>query len=373
MRSKLFASVMGIFLILCSVILASGQSPCEWKRITRISNKILNNPKVKRGIWEQNDGKTQSLNFGTDTALKDVVFADDKNGWIAGGKDVFLKTTNGGLSWTTKSVTSDETNGVFFLDKQNGWAVGRNKLKAALYETKNSGTTWRLRQPIQKYERSNFSQIRFANGRTGWMIGFVERPGSNPVVFKTTDSGANWEIQYSEDFQEDGSTNFSDLEVIDENNVIVIGDRSLIRTSDGGKNWKKLYKDGSFNFSDIEFVSEKEGWVVGLESNILHTVDGGENWSKQSIKAVDTKWEIAYTAVKFINSQEGWVAGWVRDLEKEDSPTDSFILKTKDGGKNWQIEKRGKDLIFNRMTATSRAVFAVGADGLIMRRLIGCR
>lgn len=310
-----------------------------------------------------------AIGFGADTLLKDIAFTDDKNGWITGGAGIFLMTRNGGVSWTTKKLQTDGLSGIFFIGKQHGWAVGRNNKKIAVYETFDGGKIWKLDQPVQKYELSNFSQARFVNAQTGWAVGETERPGSDSAVFKTTDGGKNWGLQYSENLEQDGSTDFSDVEIIDKDNVIVVGDRTLLKTDDGGVTWKKVYDSNRFYyFSDIEFVTPTEGWVVGAQGIILHTTDGGETWTKKEIKEIDPKIETAYNAVKFINPQEGWIAGWLRDLSDN-----AIILHTTDGGKSWKIEKKAKNLVIQKMTATSQSLFAVGIDGLILKRNIkGC-
>lgn len=357
------------FFILWVFASASGQTPCEWKQITNISNKTLNDPKINRGIREKTDVKTQSLSFGADTSLKDIVFTDDRNGWIVGGKDIVLQTTNSGLSWKTKNLSLDEVNGVFFLDKQNGWVVGRSRSKLAVYKTKNSGIVWKLSQPIQQYELSSSSRIGFADSRIGWMTGYVERPESNTVILKTADGGKNWKIQHSESLESGGSTYFSDIEVIDENNVIAIGDRSIVKTNDGGKTWRNIYNSArSYSFSDIEFVNKNEGWIVAARGDILFTKDGGESWEDRKNSAVESKSEMAYTTVKFITPQKGWISGWSKDLSDN-----GFIFATNNGGKTWTVETKRKNWIISRMTATSNAVFAVGVDGLILRRSLNCQ
>lgn len=359
--------VVGIlFLCFFSTGLLEAQTPCVWRQVTKISNKILNDDKIKKGIFEESNEQMSAIGFGADTALRDVAFVNDKNGWITSGAGIFLMTRNGGESWTTKKLKTDGLSGIFFIDERHGWAVGRNNKKIAVYETFDGGKIWKLNQPVQKYELSNFSQVRFFNNQIGWAVGETERPGSDSAVFKTTDGGKSWELQYTENLDQDGSTYFADVEIIDENNVIAVGDRTLLKTTDGGATWKKVYDSNHFYFfSDIEFVSPTDGWVVGAQGIIMHTTDGGTTWTEQKIEEVDQDVQKAYTAVKFINQQEGWIAGWLRDLSD-----DGMILHTTDGGKTWKIEKKAKNLIIQKMTATAKSIFAVGKDGLIVKRNI---
>lgn len=81
--------------------------------------------------WEiQFECKTES-NF-----LNDIYFINDKEGWIVGGQSSNLRqdtgimhTTDGGTNWIEEDVNLDvELLSVFFIDNDNGWAVGRNGL-----------------------------------------------------------------------------------------------------------------------------------------------------------------------------------------------------------------------------------------------------
>ncbi|MEI6900833.1 MAG: YCF48-related protein, partial [Bacteroidota bacterium] len=68
----------------------------------------------------------------------------------------------------------------------------------------------------------------FINGQKGWMVGV------DGLIMKTSNGGADWEIQ---------------------NSGIVASLR------------------------DAFFINENEGWVVGYPHAIVHTTDGGTTWS----------------------------------------------------------------------------------------------
>lgn len=128
---------------------------------------------------------------------------------------------------------------------------------------------------------------------------------------------------------------------------------------------------------DVHFADKNNGWIVGLESTILHTTDGGETWEQQCIKG-DTAslfhvvfaqssrnvwilggWPNRYykttngglswmqeslkvtfhanwmpTSVVFTDSVTGWMGGIHRsDTVVRDS---AFVLKTTDAGSSWK-------------------------------------
>ena len=83
-----------------------------------------------------------------------------------------------------------------------------------------------------------------------------------------------------------------------------------------GKDFYKVTRrDKAFG---IHFIDEKSGWVVGDRGLLLKTADGGDNW--QRIKVSDE----TLNDVFFVG-ERGWIVGGSR-----------LILHTDDGGKSWK-------------------------------------
>jgi photosystem II stability/assembly factor-like uncharacterized protein len=78
----------------------------------------------------------------------------------------------------------------------------------------------------------------------------------------------------------------------------------------------------------VQFVDHNEGWAVGDEGAVWHTIDGGRNWDRQS-----TGVRAALKSLHFLNPYTGWVAG------REELPgggSAGVLLYTQDGGVAWQ-------------------------------------
>ncbi|MFC2129960.1 YCF48-related protein [Bacteroidota bacterium] len=58
--------------------------------------------------------------------LKDIMFVDEKFGWVVDSRnDIILKTTDGGENWAVESIkVCNGLNGIHFIDSTTGWAVG---------------------------------------------------------------------------------------------------------------------------------------------------------------------------------------------------------------------------------------------------------
>src|SRR5205823_14090830 len=78
----------------------------------------------------------------------------------------------------------------------------------------------------------------------------------------------------------------------------------------------------------VQFVDNgKEGWAVGDEGVILHTIDGGQTWERQA-----TGTRASLRSLVFLTPYVGWVVG------REELPRGSagVLLFTRDGGEAWQ-------------------------------------
>jgi photosystem II stability/assembly factor-like uncharacterized protein len=132
-------------------------------------------------------------------------------------------------------------------------------------------------------------------------------------------------------------------------------------SDDGGYNWDLQYQHDNFQYNDIFFLNNHTGWVIGW-SEVLKTVDGGENWTNQSLP---NPLGLDVEAVFFLNADTGWIAG-----------TYKTIYVTYNGGTNW-MSQHDYDLSNHFMLndihfydpmhgCAVGGVFAFGNDPIIM-------
>lgn len=108
--------------------------------------------------------------------------------------------------------------------------------------------------------------------------------GSDGMVGKSLDSGNTWRWIRVKDFEK---TDFRDIEAFDESRAVIMGvdePAYILRTIDGGENWKTVYENktkGMF-LDAMEFWNEQSGIVVGDPIKgkffIARTFDGGNTW-----------------------------------------------------------------------------------------------
>lgn len=203
------------------------------------------------------DGGTNwsSQTSNTSETLKSVCFKNSSTGWAVGTRRTILKTTNGGTTWTvlTTGTSAYDLKSVFFIDQNNGWAVGDIILK-----TTNGGTSW-----TQQFPDSNFWDVYFTNLNTGWVI------GGYGLIKKTVDSGVTWTNQSTTDtfgFGDSGDLSFTDSNT----GRAVGGSGVIIKTSDGGNTWTTESSNTSQILKGVFFVNANNGWAVGFGGTIIH-------------------------------------------------------------------------------------------------------
>ncbi len=119
-----------------------------------------------------------------------------------------------------------------------------------------------------------------------------------------------------------------DVDFVDEYNGWVVGDSGLILNSeDGGETWGNQISPVNETLFAVDFVDKNNGWICGRYS-ILKTIDGGKNWE---LGYNDDLKGGRYRDINFLDKNTGFVVGGRGDLGSI-----GILLKTEDGGETWQ-------------------------------------
>ena len=161
----------------------------------------------------------------TTLAIEDVFSLDYNHCWIVAG-DKILKSTDGGFEWEKMELqTTNDLNGIVFINEETGWAVGMN---GTILKTESDSLGW-IDLTIDTIS-TDLYDVTFVNDTTGWAV------GKDGIILNTLDSGTTWTEQNS-------------------------------GTSNG--------------LNTVFFKDELTGWVIGYGGTILYTINGGETWTKQ--------------------------------------------------------------------------------------------
>jgi photosystem II stability/assembly factor-like uncharacterized protein len=195
--------------------------------------------------------------------------------------DNIYKSTDSGVSWTP-SFESSAFNAFYdiqFSSESNGVAVGNvASLELLLLHTSNGGQSWTKKTIASPMAFSTFYTIDFATQN----VGFVG--GSDGNLYKTNDGGANWAKNTSFPSAED----IIDIDAPSQNVVYAtnfLGE--LYKSTDAAGTWAKINVPNVYP-NHIQFLSENKGFVLAYDLTFLTTDNGGQTWTKLSQLAPNT-------------------------------------------------------------------------------------
>ncbi|MCB0723338.1 MAG: T9SS type A sorting domain-containing protein [Ignavibacteriae bacterium] len=216
----------------------------------------------------------------------------DANNWYAAGYGAtFMKTSNGGSTWTVyNSFFVDGSYGydfhydAFFINMNTGWMCGNT---GKIFKTTNAGVTWdtsitAISSGVTWYD------LEFLDANTGFAAGT-----STGRVAMTTDGGATWSMMGTPP-----SATYYGVYAKDANNVIATSTAGNIRkTTDGGTTWTTISTGASSTLYKVNFLNANTGYVCGSSTAIRYTTDFGDTWTSTNTGvASSTFYDIDFTS-----------------------------------------------------------------------------
>ena len=269
----------------------------------------------------------------------DAKFISNTVGYVLAQEGEVLKTTDGGVTWTTKTplpgtvaagiaAGSAKTMTSFdFISESTGFVVGQSGL---IYKTTDGAQTWSSAiaigigsttpsGTITRY----LNNIRFYDSNTGYIM------GNAGTVIKTTDGGTTWTRIINEATNGYNFASLIDANTLriapsfwamyklssltlsnatnittnssyygsfffDANNGYVVGYRGsstyadILKTTDGGTTWTQTINTGANNTTtgttlrSVTFTDTNNGIAVGLLGSVYETSNAGTSWTKNN-------------------------------------------------------------------------------------------
>jgi len=262
--------------------------------------------------WE-----TQKAPIKTD--FYDVSFIDSQKGWITGKTGTILHTTDGGKNWRQQaSHTEQRLFDAHFVNARTGWAVGT---WGTILHTTDGGETWMKQGPG---EDRYYNGLFFIDDQRGWIVGEYAQ------LLHTENGGQDWVKQECQEIiPEEPELDFASpppnlygVYFISPDTGWATGmDGIIIKTEDGGKNWRRLIADAEFAIYKISVIGNK-GWAIGDRGEYLVSHDSGNTWKKQN--TIKTKFWLKDMIL--VDQNHGWIVGAY-----------GTILNTSDGGRSWNM------------------------------------
>ena len=251
------------------------------------------------------------------------------------------------------------------LDENIVWTSGS---EGQVYLSVDGGVNWNSR-PVPGCEDTEFRSLHAWDAQHA-MVFDVSPHGR---AFMTNDAGLSWELVYESPVE---GAFFNSMKFADDKQGIAISDPIdeqvfVLRTEDGGRNWKRLESlppsvQGEINFAAsntcIEYLPSGGIYIVtgGSKSRILTSMDHGSSWAFMDTPAL-TGASAGLFSVNFTNSSTGVaVGGDYSDPDREGIRA----LYSEDGGLHWKaVETKPAAYRSSVVALNDRLFFATGKTG----------
>jgi len=195
------------------------------------------------------------------------VFTDGR-AVVVGEKGHILFSDDQGDTWTQARVPTIATlTGVFFHDKNLGWAVGHD---AVILRTTDGGENWERVHFAPEEERPLFD-VWFKDDKTGFAVGAYG-------FFLTTEDGGN---RWSSKMISEDDWHLNQIKRSENGRMYIAGEAGMAyRSDDEGQTWINLPSPYHGSFFGALPLDGDTVLLFGLRGNLYRSEDAGENWQK---------------------------------------------------------------------------------------------
>ena len=236
-----------------------------------------------------------------------------------------------------------------FVDGHSGWAVGES---GAIWHTDNGGAQWQLQNiPV----RCQLYAVSFLDSQTGWAAGGWTEPYTQlrrGTLLRTSDGGKNWSLWSKDPLPTIKKIQFFNLQ---EGIAVVAASplypHGVLITKDGGRSWATPPNDGDNTWQCGDFKDLRTGCVAG--GNQFGVMRAGQIRSHPSKKSRHTP--ASWTCICMGDDQVGYALDAVGSLHI-----------TRDGGNHWEQQSAlplPSGFIPQAMEAKGRHLWICGSPG----------
>jgi photosystem II stability/assembly factor-like uncharacterized protein len=286
-------------------------------------------------ILRSTDGFTFTLilntNQATDT-LRAVYFYDDSVGWTCGSNGLYLRTLDGGISWTKYPIlvpdasnalletnVTSQLNAITFANLNDGWIVGNG---GTILRTTDGGLRW------ADISNSIYTGSQYTT--TPENLNSIAVVQNYPVQINLSIANTNQftsgsylvdplyiVLAYTKQGSPQAYTERLALAQYPTDAALVAA-INAIKSSEGYKVFNAVlsYTETSYGSHDstgliignqsteVKFSMSVEAWIVGNNGTVLRTQNGGARWT-----AIATPSSSDIYCVAFFNNAYGWIVG----------------------------------------------------------------
>ena len=232
------------------------------------------------------------------------------------------------------------------VDESVVWVSGHEGTWA---RTLDGGATWTA-GGVPGGDSLQFRDVHAYSADLAWLLS--AGPGALSRIYRTTDGGASWTLQFTNDVP----TAFYDcLSFWDDRRGLAYSDQvdgriMLLETSNGGETWSlvprerlpaSLPGEGGFAASGTCLITRAGGhaWIAtgnGPRARVLHSADYGQTWTVTDAPVAGGR-AAGLATITFRDDRNGAALGG--PIGAPDQHTDNVAI-TSDGGRSWRLAGR---------------------------------
>jgi photosystem II stability/assembly factor-like uncharacterized protein len=278
------------------------------------------------------------------------------------GRRELRVTSDAGKTWRVidSREIGDMLDSATFRTEGAGWAINNG---GEIFRLGSSDSKWRKLANLTDVPDSGFigaRRIEFVTDSTGWLEEIFG-------IWRSTDGGQTWKKKLGVTTPGVKSQP-ARISPLDSETLAALGDGEVYLTRDGGESWSiQQPVQDRVTLTSVQLLNRRHGYLTGyfgrpnFRSFFYQSTDGGASW-----REVNVDLGILPESVWFVNEREGWICG-SRPNPGEDAVAGAgVLLRTSDGGKNWQPVEIGSDDPFFKVVRFSDVDngWLVGRDNL---------
>lgn len=296
---------------------------------------IVNNP------W-------QLVQLPTEANLSDLSFTDRYHGWIVGTASTLLETSDGGVTWQSRTLDLGEQSyrftSVSFAGEE-GWIVGQPSI---LLHTTDGGQSW---------SRVTLSEKLPGSPNTIVALGpqSAEMTTDIGAIYQTEDNGRTWKAMVEEAVGVIRNISRS----ADGKYVAVSSRGNFYSTWEPGQvAWTPHNRNSSRRVQNMGFTADGRLWMLARGGQVQFTTsESTDEWDEPQNPEFSTSWGLLDLAYR--TPDEVWVSGGSGNL-----------LCSFDGGKTWQKDRDIENVpsnLYRIIFLNPDQGFIIGQKGTLLR------
>jgi photosystem II stability/assembly factor-like uncharacterized protein len=253
---------------------------------------------------------------------------------------LLLSSLAGAQSWTlqTSGVTAS-FRGISAVSPTVAWASGTS---GTFLRTEDGGATWTAGK-VPGAEALDFRALHAVDARTAYLMSIG--PGGQSRIYRTTDAGLHFALLFT---NPDPQGFFDALAFWDPTHGILVGDAvagrmTVFTTDDAGAHWTRretppaLEGEGAFAASGTCLIvrGSAEAWFgTGGKgaARVFHTSDAGRSWTVAATPIRNDSANAGIFSLAFSDALHGIAVGG--DYSQPEASLHNIAL-TSDGGRTW--------------------------------------